>query len=251
MIPRRALNWDLEPLPLPTYASSVTMSGTGTPDPGPAYVKARFACPTYGPDGGILWVTETSSEIPALRTTSSPVLVWLLYDVCPGNPWRILQERYGAGTGSVGATSSAGVHSAATMRAERLAQIQAAFAFALQDLARVLGISRAQLYKWLDHERDIQLHEESRERLKQIEQFASHWRNLSLMPLNTLAHEPLPGGADIVTLMAAPTLNESAVVAALRELATRTASTPKSITEGMRERGFRRRPSARSLPSDA
>ena len=247
-------NWDLDPLPPTTPSSNVAMPGTGTPDAGRIYLKQSFAHHGCGAiaQGGVHWVTETPDSIPALRSTSSHVLVWSRESADSGNPWRrILHVMYGAGTGSVAYATFGGTNSAGRMRADRLAQIQSAFAFTLQDLARVLCISRAQLYKWLDSEREIQLHEESRDRFNRIAQLASEWRTSSATPLSAVAHEPVLGGSSIVSLMAGPNLDMDLVIAALRELADRTASITPSATQGLQQRGFRRRPSARSLPSDA
>jgi hypothetical protein len=250
----RAFKWDLAPLPPTTFCSNVVMTGTGAPDPGRVYLKQGFVQHGCGAisQGGVHWVIETPDSIPALRSTSAHVLIWHPGGADAGNPWRrILQVMYGAGTSSVAPATHGGTHSAGRMRADRLAQIQAAFGFTLQDLAQVLGVSRAQLYKWLDPEREVQLHGESRARFNQIAQLASEWRTLSAVPLSTVAHEPVLGGTSIVSLMAEPNLDVSLVTAALRELADRTASITPSVTEGLRQRGFRRRPSARSLPSDA
>jgi len=136
------------------------------------------------------------------------------------------------------------------LRTDRLAQIQSAFGFPLQTFAAVLRISRAQLYKWLDPEKGIQLQLESRSRLQQIERVASQWLVQSNAPLSLAAREPLPRGGDIIGMLSCAKFDAASIEEALRYLAAKTADLPESISERMRDRGFSRRPSFRSLPSD-
>lgn len=247
---RRAIQWGGDALPMATYRSSVAMSGTGTPDRAPFFVKRCLNWYTTSMESGVSWVYEVQNKIPALCQTAPHIFLWKQWEYEASDSWRVvLHERYGAGTSSVPCTIVESAPAVGQMRADRLAQIQTAFGFNLQDLARVLGISRAQLYKWLDSEREIQLHEESRSRLSQILELASDWRGLSPLTLNTFAHEPVPGASDIVSLMSQQSLNMDTLRMGLHHLATRT--TPRTATEQLRERGFRRRPSASSLPSDA
>lgn len=149
-----------------------------------------------------------------------------------------------------GAASQSLVHSAPRGRVERLALIQAAFGFPMQKLARVLRVSRAQLYKWIDSQKEIQLHEESRIRLLAIEALAKLWLSLSQTPLNRLALEPLPEGADVLRLLSKRHLDERAVANAFRGLAESAVARPKTITQQMSEHGFGRRTTPRTLPSD-
>lgn len=247
---RHATKWDCDALPMSTYRSNVVMSGTSAPDRAPFFLKRCFSWHTTSIESGVSWVYEVQNKIPALCQTAPHIFLWQRWDYETSDPWRVvLHERYGAGTSSVSCTTVESAHAAGQIRADRLAQIQAAFGFSLQDLARVLGISRAQLYKWLDSEREIQLHEESRNRLSQILELASDWRGLSPLTLNTFAHEPVPGASDIVSLMSQQDLNMGTLRIGLHHLASRT--TPRTATEQLGERGFRRRQSASSLPSDA
>jgi transcriptional regulator with XRE-family HTH domain len=244
-----ALKWNCDPTPRPPQplSPSFVITGTGSLDPGFAYLQTHFAYPS----APVRLIIDTQDRVPLLWTPSpARFLVWRPHDRWRHQCWQTLQG-IDAGTGSVNFSPASPSRSASQMRVERLARIQASLGVSLQDLAGVLAISRAQLYKWLDPERDIQLQEESRTRLSRIEQFAAHWASVSVRPLSTLAHEPLPGGFDIVSLMSATRLNVSAIMTALNQLAGRMDTGRKSITEGMRDRGFRRRPSARSLPSDA
>jgi hypothetical protein len=138
----------------------------------------------------------------------------------------------------------------AQLRTDRLARIQSAFGFPLQTLAQVLRLSRAQLYKWLDPDKDIDLHEESRSRLLLIEDLALKWNSVSKIPLSTVAYEPLPHARNIVALLTRAYLDLDAIETALSLLADRVASIPMTISQNMHDRGFTRRPSYRSLPSD-
>lgn len=244
-----ALRWDYDPIPAPEQqARGFVITGTGSLHSGFTSAHTHFA--SYPSAPGRLIIDTQAGALPLWVPSPHRVLVWR-----PDASWQhhCLQALHGAyaGTGSVAVPQSSPVQPASDLRVERLARIQASLGFSLQDLASVLGISRAQLYKWLDPERDIQLQEGSRARLNHIEQFAAHWASVSASPLGTLAHEPLAGGPDVITLMSATRLNQTAIMAALNQLAGRTDAGRKSITEEMRERGFRRRPSARSLPSDA
>src|ERR1700677_5175380 len=93
-----AYNWDLDSLQPATPSSNVLTTGTGAPDPGRIYLKQSFAHHGCGAvaQGGIHWVTETPDSIPALRSTSSHVLVWNRGNADPGSPWRrILYVMYG------------------------------------------------------------------------------------------------------------------------------------------------------------
>jgi hypothetical protein len=248
----RAIKWGSDALPMSTYCSNVVMTGTGAPDHAPFFLKRCLIHHWYTTpvESGVSWVYEVQNKIPALCQTAPHILLWQRWECEASDPWRVvLHEMYGAGTSSVPCTTVESTPAAGQIRADRLAQIQSAFGFSLQDLARVLGISRAQLYKWLDSDREIQLQEESRSRLSQILELASEWRQLSPLGLNAFAHEPVPGASDIVALMSQPDLNMSDLRLGLHHLAARTS--PRTGTEQLRERGFRRRPSASSLPSDA
>jgi len=247
-----AVLWGCDALPISTYRSSIVMTGTGAPDHAPFFLKRCLVHHWYTTpvESGVGWVYEVQDKIPALCQTAPHILLWQRWAYEINDLWRVvLHERYGAGTSSVPCTAVESAPAAGQIRADRLAQIQSAFGFSLQDLARVLGISRAQLYKWLDSQREIQLHEDSRNRLNQILELASEWRRLSSVTLNTFAHEPVPGASDIVALMSQLELDMATLRLALHHLAART--TPRTTTEQLRERGFRRRPSANSLPSDA
>jgi hypothetical protein len=146
--------------------------------------------------------------------------------------------------------SQSPMQSAPRGRSERLALIQAAFGFPMQTLARVLQVSRAQLYKWIDPQKEIQLHEESRTRLLAIEALANLWVSLSKTPLDKLAREPLPKGADVLRLLSKRQLDEEAVANAFRGLVESAVVRPKTITQQMSEHGFARRSTPRFLPSD-
>lgn len=244
----RAREWHWDPIPRAPQpqAPSFVVTGTGSLDPGLACVQRHFAYP----NAPVHSIIHSQGRAPLLWLPSSHrLLVWQPHDLW-GHQSRLMFQGLEAGTGSVNFTPASSAQSASRMRVDRLARIQAALGFSLQDLARVVAISRAQLYKWLDPERDIQLQEDSRTRLSRIEQFAEQWASISAKPLSAFAHEPLSGGSDIVTLMSATRLNVSAIAEGLNQLASGMGSR-KSVTEAMRERGFRQRPSARSLPSDA
>lgn len=139
---------------------------------------------------------------------------------------------------------------AARQRVKRLAAIQAALGLSTADLAQVLHLSRPGLYKWLDASNDLRLQEAKRERLAKVERIANRWRERSVRPLGSFAHEPLAGGGTALAMMSAEDIDEIAVLGALDELVAKAAGKPKSRSQKLTEAGFRRRPSSRSLPSD-
>lgn len=139
---------------------------------------------------------------------------------------------------------------AARLRVERLSALQAAFGFTIQDLAAVLGITRPQLYKWLDIANDINLQEASRVRLATVERLAKEWTSRSRAPLSSVSKEPLDEGGTALQMLTADPIDEAAVVAAFGELTARLEAKPKSLSERLRKAGYSRRPSVRSLPSD-
>lgn len=139
---------------------------------------------------------------------------------------------------------------AARWRVERLSSLQAAFGFTIQDLAVVLGITRPQLYKWLDVGNDIKLQEASRARLATVERMAKEWTSRSSAPLSAVAKEQLATGVTAYALLSAEVISEAAVIAGFDELVGKLQEKPKSRSQRLREAGFTRRPSVRSLPSD-
>lgn len=139
---------------------------------------------------------------------------------------------------------------AARLRVERLSVLQAAFGFTIQDLAAVLDITRPQLYKWLDVANDIKLQEASRVRLATVERIAKEWTSRSRAPLSSAGKEPLNAGGMAFEMLTADAIDEAAVIAAFDELMARLQAKPKSRSQRLREAGFSRRPSVRSLPSD-
>jgi transposase-like protein len=139
---------------------------------------------------------------------------------------------------------------AARLRVERLSALQAAFGFTIQDLASVLGITRPQLYKWLDAANDIKLQEASRTRLATVERIAKEWTSRAQAPLNAVSKEPLNAGGNVFAMLSASVINEANVIATFDELMGKLQTKPKTLSLRLREAGFTRRPSARSLPTD-
>lgn len=138
----------------------------------------------------------------------------------------------------------------AELRVKRLAAIQAALGFTTQDLAAVLGLSRPQVYRWLDATDDVRLQDAKRQRLAAVERMARAWQERSPAPLRSVAHEPLSGGQSLFGLLSAPAIDEPAVRAGFDELEARLNAQPRTLSQRMADAGFKRRPSARSLPSD-
>jgi len=138
----------------------------------------------------------------------------------------------------------------AKLRVARLASVQAAFGLSTQAMASVLGITRQNLYKWLDESKDITLQEARRQRLAMIERSADLWRMRSNAPLSSVGHEPLTGGRTALELLADDALDEISIAGAFDELVGRLQGKPKSPSQKMLEAGFTRRRQGKSLPDD-
>lgn len=139
---------------------------------------------------------------------------------------------------------------AARLRVERLAAIQAALGFTTQDMASVLGLSRPQLYRWLDAANDVRIQDAKRQRMAAVERVAKAWQERSPTPLRSIAHEPLARGSTLFALLSADAIDEAALRAAFDELTAKLEARPMTLSQRMAEAGFKRRPSSRSLPSD-
>lgn len=140
------------------------------------------------------------------------------------------------------------LRSASELRTERLAAIQSSLGLPVQELAKLLNISRPQLYKWLDASNPLQLQSASRQRLDLAEDLAEHWRGISSRPLWPLLRN---GHESLLAELTAEQPDASTIKNRLAELGERLAHAPKSRSQLLREAGFAIRPSARSLPSDA
>lgn len=140
-------------------------------------------------------------------------------------------------------------HGAAQRRVARLTEIQASLGLPMQTLADVLRISRAWLYRWFDAGQDIRLQEESAVRLNAVEQLSKAWRSRSTAPLGPWLREQV-GGQSLLDLLTSPDLPVEEVGHAFDAVTARFAQAPKSRSQRMREAGFSRRPTHRSLPSD-
>jgi transcriptional regulator with XRE-family HTH domain len=139
---------------------------------------------------------------------------------------------------------------AARLRVDRLAAIQAALGFTTQDLAAVLGLSRPQLYRWLDAADDVRMQDAKRQRLAAVERVAKAWQDRSPAPLRSVAHEPLANGSTLFALLSSDAIDEAALRAAFDELTAKLQAQPKTLSQRLADAGFKRRPSNRSLPSD-
>ena len=139
---------------------------------------------------------------------------------------------------------------AARLRVGRLNALQAALGLSTSNLAQALGLSRPGLYKWLDASSDVKLQGASRERLAAVERIAKQWRERSTAPLSSVSNEPLADGRTVLAMMVADQVDEAAVVGAFDEFLGKLAGKSKTRSQKLAEAGFKRRPSAKSLPSD-
>lgn len=133
---------------------------------------------------------------------------------------------------------------------KQFVSIQAVLGLPLGELAQVLGLSRADLYKWLDDPGDMKLPEGFRRRLRAVERIAGRWRERSGAPFVSVAHEPLAAGQSAFSMLVADLIDEAAIVGAFDELLLRLNVRPRSRSQRLADAGFTRRPSVRALPSD-
>lgn len=138
---------------------------------------------------------------------------------------------------------------AAKLRVDRLTYIQAVFGLPMQAMADILGITRQGLYKWLDVTKDHRLQEANQSRLAVVESLVAQWRERSNAPLGSLVNMPLNNGRTVLDMLKGR-LDERAITGAFDELAAMLLTKPKTLSQRMADSGFKRRPSARSLPPD-
>jgi hypothetical protein len=84
-----------------------------------------------------------------------------------------------------------------------------------------------------------------------VERVAKAWAKRTAAPMRAVAHLSVVGGRTGIDLLAAETVSEQDLSAALDELLAMLEAQPKSRSQLMGESGYRRRPSVRALPSDA
>lgn len=129
---------------------------------------------------------------------------------------------------------------AARYRVERLTSLEAALGMSKQELADVLRISRAGLYKWLDESHDVKLQEGNAARLSQLGRIATAWQRRTPLPLSAVKHEEV-NGTTILAMLTAEELDEKSIVGALDEVLSRVKNRPKSPSQRLADAGFKRR----------
>lgn len=188
--------------------------------------------------------------VSTLRPTTAPELHADLDEYHVENSWTRWAGQAKEALQNAVSTARRQTTAAARWRVERLSALQAAFGFTIQDLAAVLGITRPQLYKWLDAANPTQPQEANRARLATVERIAKEWASRSKAPLSAVSKEPLTAGGTVFTLMSAEVINDGDVINAFDELVAKLQEKPKSRSQRLREAGFTRRPSVGSLPTD-
>lgn len=139
---------------------------------------------------------------------------------------------------------------AAKLRVDRLTRIQAVLGLPMQVMAEALGVSRQGLYKWLDAAKEIKLQEANQQRLAVVERLSKLWGERSNAPLASVIHEPVASGRTARQMLTDTVLDEAAITSAFDELTENMQGKPKSLSQRMAEAGFKRRSTARALPSD-
>lgn len=139
---------------------------------------------------------------------------------------------------------------AGQLRVERLARIQGAFGLPLKTLAEVLRVSRAQLYKWFDASRDLSMQDGNAERLAIIEALAQSWLQRSTQPLVVVGQEPVDNNGDtVIDLLSRSEIDSAALERAFDVLADKLGGR-RTRGQRLRDAGFTRRRTHRSLPPD-
>ncbi|MDP1895510.1 MAG: hypothetical protein Q8K87_15435 [Hydrogenophaga sp.] len=204
--------------------------------------------------GGSLAVALTAGikvmQMDASWPTTSPELHDYLGEFREKNRWVRWANQTKEALRNAAIATGQQTTAAARLRVDRLSSMQAAFGFTIQDLAVVLGITRPQLYKWLDATNEIRLQEASSARLALVERIAKEWSSRSNAPLGPVSKEPLKSGENVFAMLTTEAISEAAVIAAFDELRAKLYEKPKSRSQLLREAGLTRRPSVRSLPSD-
>lgn len=191
---------------------------------------------------------DTMSILTSLRQTTSPVLVFESDEFQTEDSWSRWAGHAKEALQKAASMARRPSNASARFRVERLAGLQAAFGFTTQDLAAVLGVSRQQLYNWLDAANEVRLQEASRARLSAVERIAKEWTSSSRAPLSSVSREALAGGSTVLTMLSADLIDETAIVTAIEELLNKLQAKPKTRSKLLHEAGFTRRVS--SLPSD-
>lgn len=206
-----------------------------------------------GVSRGLVTALTAGTKVLLVSTSWPTTAPELLVDLDEGktdNTWTRWAGQAKEALQSAASTARRQTTAAARWRVERLSALQATFGFTIQDLAAVLGITRPQLYRWLDAANDVKLQEASRSRLATVERIAKEWASRSRAPLNSVSKEPLPTGGTVFALLSADVIDDGAVIGALDDLTAKLHEQPKSRSQLLREAGFTRRPPVRSLPSD-
>jgi hypothetical protein len=136
----------------------------------------------------------------------------------------------------------------ASNRIASLTHIQTAFGLPILQLALALGRSRTQVYRWLDPNESVEIHKISNERLRQLATLADIWLGLTQTPLASVASDPLPSGRTVLDMLSDENLDQPGIRRAFKILAATLGSRGPSLSQQLREKGFRRR--ARLLPDD-
>lgn len=198
---------------------------------------------------GLTAATRYAPVDKSWATTAPEVIDATLADV-QGTNWSRWTEQTKAAFRRAAAGQGRTVTSASRLRVERLAAIQAALGFTTQDFAAVLGLSRPQLYRWLDAGDDVRLQDAKRQRLATVERISKAWQEFSTAPLRSVSHEPLADGSTVFSRLTADAIDEAALLGTFAGLADKLLAKPKTRSQLLAEAGFKRRPSIRSLPSD-
>lgn len=105
------------------------------------------------------------------------------------------------------------------LRIQRLLTVKSAFGSSNSDLARMLRVSRTQLYKWLSDDQEVQLEAENWSRLADLDMLAREWNKLSARPLRVFLTEEVESGATLLSLLSTQHLDVRTIRAAMARYA--------------------------------
>jgi hypothetical protein len=232
-----------------TVSNLLIVTGHGSYDALLGGVLGAHVCGTG--DIGEVVVTGAGEEVldsSGIATAVTAVQDWIDAQF---KTWSKHVNHHGLSDGKQDVSlGTAAIGAAARLRVDRLARVQSVLGVSTQTLAAILGITRQNLYKWLDATKEITLQDASRERLSAVERLATKWQTRTNNPIASVEFEPLHAGGSLHDLLVADELDEPLIISVFDELVDKLSAKPKTLSKRMAEAGFKRRSSARLLPSE-
>jgi len=128
------------------------------------------------------------------------------------------------------------------LRVDRLITLKSATGASNSDLARMLRISRTQLYKWMSSDQALEMEAGNWKRLSDLAQIAKEWNRLSARPMRAFLHEKVDGARSLLSLLASAQLDISKIRSLVAKYAKFESRIGMSREENLRLKGVRSRP---------